>query len=156
MTEFTDGYFKTMGDIARGYHTARKAREKEREELLNADFINWDKVRDWDRREKTFHFPFSDGYKKAYWTWEESTEHGTDILEVASVPWGKEIHDFVCCLKEAGVDEFVITDDASGLIEAIHGFEEEGVHIKGLCQIKRFGDVYNPEKTYKGILMEIK
>ena len=155
MTEFTNGYFKMLEDIGEGYERARSIRKREKEELIKKD--DWDGVDAWNEREKSFPFPFSDGYMKAYWAWKNSIDHSSDTFEVNDLPWEKDAHDFVACLKEAGVSEFAITDKSTGLMDVLHALGKEGCEMKGLCTVKRIENNWGEDetKTYNGILMSI-
>ena len=155
MTEFTNGYFKMMRDIGEGYERARSIRKKEKEELIKKD--DWDGVDAWNEREKSFPFPFSDGYMKAYWAWKNSIDHSSDAFEVDDLPWEKDAHDFVACLREAGVSEFAITDKSTGLMDVLHALAKEGCQMKGLCEVKRIENNWGEDETksYNGILMSI-
>ena len=155
MTEFTNGYFKMMETIGEGYERARSIRKREKEELIKKD--DWNGVDAWNEREKSFPFPFSDGYMKAYWAWKNSIDHKADFFEVRELPWEKDAHDFVACLREAGVSEFAISDKSTGLMDDLHALAKEGCQMKGLCEVKRIENnwVEDETKTYNGILMSI-
>ena len=155
MTEFTNGYFKMMKDIGEGYERARSIRNKEKEELLERE--DWKGLEEWNEREKSFPFPFSAGYMKAYWAWQNSIDHSSDAFEVSELPWEKDVHDFVACLKEAGVREFAITDRSTALMDVLHALGKEGCQMRGLCEVKRIENNWGEDeaKTYNGILMSI-
>jgi len=129
--------------------------KREKEELIKKD--DWNGVDAWNEREKSFPFPFSDGYMKAYWAWKNSIEHKSDILEVSDLPWERDAHDFVACLNEAGVSEFAITDKSTGLMDVLHALSKEGCQMKGLCEVKRIENNWGEDETksYNGILMSI-
>ena len=153
MTDFANGYFKMMQDIGKGYEDAKAIRLAEKEKLMNSD--NWDGVKAWYEREKSFPFPFSDGYMKAYWAWNESTRYNTEVFEVSELPWQKDAHDFISCLKEAGISEFAITDRSTALMDLLHAFEKEGCTMKGLCEVKHIDERWGEKETRNGILMSL-
>ena len=162
MTEYTNGYFRMMSDIGHGYENARQQRKAEKEALIKAD--DWDGVKAWNEREKSFPFPFSNGHMKAYRAWQESTTNQSfisnhvDALEVNDLPWDKDAHDFITCLKEAGISEFAVTDQSTALMRLLHIFEdEEGCHFYGLCKVTRSENRWGEEgtETYDGILIKI-
>ncbi len=156
MTEFTNGYFKMMQDIGEGYERARSIRNKEKEELLERK--DWKGLEEWNEREKNFPFPFSAGYMKAYWAWQNSIGHSSDAFEVSELPWEKDAHDFVACLKEAGVREFAITDRSTSLMDVLHALGKEGCEMEGLCTVKRIENRWgegDKAESYNGILMRV-
>ena len=155
MTEFTNAYFKKMHDIGTEYEKARSIRKREKEELIKNE--DWDGYEKWNEREKSFPFPFNEGSMKAYWAWENSFLSKADFFEVRDLPWEKDAHDFVACLKEAGVSEFAITDKSTGLMDVLHALNKEECEMKGLCEVKRIENNWGTEETksYNGILMSI-
>ncbi len=155
MTEFTNGYFKMMSDIIEGYERAKAIRKAEKEELMKKE--DWDAVEAWNEREKSFPFPFSYGYMKAYWAWKNSVENNADTFEMDDFLWDKEVHGFVACLKEAGVSEFAITNRSTGLMDNLHALEKEGCQMKGLCIVHRRENRWGEEETtsYNGIMIRV-
>lgn len=96
----------------------------------------------------------NDGQAKAYWSWHASTEYKCNVFEVRDLPWEKDAHDFIACLKEAGVNEFAITDRSTNLMSLLHAFNQEGCSIKGVCEVERQVECWNGlEKKLQGILM---
>ena len=153
MTEFTNGYFRMMDDIGKGYDDAKALRDAEKEKLMSAD--DWEGVKIWNEREKNFPFPFSDGYMKAFWAWIDSTRYKTEVFAVSELPWEKDAHDFVACLREAGISEFAITDRSTNLMPLLHAFAKEGCSMKGLCDVKYINDRWGEEEMRNGILMSL-
>ena len=90
----------------------------------------------WNEREKSFPFKFSDGYMKVYRAWKNSINPSSDAFEVNDLPFKKDAHDFVACLKKDGVSEFVVTDKSTGLMDVLHALSMEGCQMKGLCTVK--------------------
>ena len=78
-------------------------------------------------------------------------------LRLMTFPGKKDAHDFVACLREAGVSEFIITDKSTGLMDVLHALGKEGCEMKGLCEVKRIENNWGEDetKTYNGILMSI-
>ena len=162
MTDFTSGYFKMMSDIGHGYEAARVARRAEKDALMKAD--DWDGVKVWNEREaKCFPFPFSKGQMSAYRAWQNSTANesslsGESILEVNDLPWDNEAHDFITCLKEAGITEFAVTDQSTALMRVLHILaDEEGCKMVGLCKVTRSERRWGEDETteHDGILMSL-
>ena len=161
MTDYTNEYFRTMKDIGTGYEAARTIRKAERDALMKAN--DWEGVKAWNEREEQFPFPFSKGYTSAYRAWHNSTANessvnGESILEVSDLPWDNEAHDFITCLREAGVKEFAVTDQGTALMRVIHILaDEEGCKLTGLCKVTRSEKRWGEEGTeeYEGILMSL-
>ena len=162
MTDYTNNYFRTMNDIGKGYEAARVARKAEKDALMKAD--DWDGVKAWNaREEKEFPFPFSKGYMSAYRAWQNSTANesglnGESILEVNDLPWDNEAHDFITCLKEAGITEFAVTDQSTALMRVLHILaDEEGCKLKGFCKVTRSERRWGEDETteHDGILMSL-
>ena len=90
----------------------------------------------WNEREKSFPFKFSDGYMKVYRAWENSINPSSDAFEVNDLPFKKDAHDFVACLKKDGVSEFVVADKSTGFMDILHALSMGGCQMKGLCSVK--------------------
>ena len=153
MKNYTNGYFRMMKDIGEGFERIRAQRKAEKEELIKNE--DWDALEKWYEREKSFPAPFSQGYIKAYRAWMESTEYNSDVFEVRDLPWEKDAHDFIICLKEARVSEFAITDRSTALMDLLHAFEKEGCTMKGLCEVKHTDERWGEKEIRNGILMSL-
>ena len=157
MTDYTNNYFRTMNDIGKGYEAARVARKAEKDALMKAD--DWDGVKAWNaREEKEFPFPFSKGQMSAYRAWQNSTANESSIFEVNDLPWDNEAHDFITCLKEAGITEFAVTDQSTALMRVLHILaDEEGCKLEGLCKVTRSERRWGEDETteHNGILMSL-
>ena len=157
MTDYTNNYFRTMNDIGKGYEAARVARKAEKDALMKAD--DWDGVKAWNaREEKEFPFPFSKGQMSAYRAWQNSTANESSIFEVNDLPWDNEAHDFITCLKEAGITEFAVTDQSTALMRVLHILaDEEGCKLEGFCKVIRSERRWGEDETteHNGILMSL-
>lgn len=61
----------------------------------------------------------------AYRAWEQTQRDVVDMFEVDSLPWGSELEngimeEFVATLREAGVEQFAVTDHSTALMESLH------------------------------------
>ena len=157
MTDYTNNYFRMMNDIGTGYEAARAARKAEKDALMKAD--DWDGVKAWNaREEKEFPFPFSKGQMSAYRAWQNSTANESSIFEVNDLPWDNEAHDFITCLKEAGITEFAVTDQSTALMRVLHILaDEEGCKLEGFCKVIRSERRWGEDETteHNGILMSL-
>ena len=155
MTEFTNNYFKEMETACREWQKAKERRNAERAALVAAD--DWDELKEWSEREKSYIFPFTSGEMKALCGWKNSAN--TDIFAVDELPWeGKdEAEDFIEAMREAGVEEFAITDRSTALMDALHELAEAGCEMKGLRKVKKTENYYGEMRTetLNGILMRI-
>ena len=150
MTEFTNGYFQTMREIANGYYFDKPIRDTQKAILIeNGDEEG---LKAWNEREKSLPFPFTQGYMNAFHAWEENTKHPAEIFTLERLFCKEEAHDFIACLREAGVSEFAITDRSADLMDLVHAFEKEGCTMKGQCEVK-YSD--NRRKAKTGILVSL-
>ncbi len=100
---------------------------------------------------------YTEGQIIAYHAWKYNKDRAAGVLEVSSIPYEKDIPDFVKTLREAGIKEFIITDSSSGLMSGLHGFADNGCHIESICRITR-GKICNCEienTEIKGISMTL-
>ena len=138
MKETTNTYFQSMESTIREYNNAKRTRLEKKD------------------------FPFNQGQMTAFWAWKYSTDfqstcNGENILEVSGLPQAKDIHDFVTCLREAGVDTFATTDESTALLRSLHALSEEGCQMTGLCKVIRTETRWgaNETETYNGLLMSL-
>ena len=130
MTDYTNGYFEMMKGIIECHKNSKAAAKS---------------------------FPFTKGHMATYRAWLKTTENESSIFEFDGNLWDEEIHDFIQGLKEAGITEFAITDQSTGLMRMLHGFEKENCKMAGLCKVtrtdKRFGEATTEELN--GILIKL-
>ena len=129
MKETTNTYFQSMESTIREYNNAKRTNREEKD------------------------FPFNQGQMTAFWAWKssidfQSTCNGESVLEVSGLPQTKDIHNFVTCLRDAGVDTFATTDESTALLRSLHALSEEDCQMIGLCKVIR-------TETYNGILMSL-
>ena len=149
MTEFTNSYFQKMHEAIDGYFISRPSRI---ERAILIEEGDEEGLKDWNERDKNFPFPFSNGYMRAFHVWEHNTEHPAGIFVLDRLFYEDDAHDFIVCLKEAGISEFAITDMEEGLEDLIKVFETEGYTMKGQCEVK-YSD--RRRKAKKGLLMSL-
>ena len=63
--------------------------------------------------------------------WSRTREQSSDMFEVEYLPWGSELkagamEEFVETLKEAGITEFAVTDQATSLMTSLHALFAAG------------------------------
>ena len=133
MTDQTRTYFKHMYDVAFAYGRAAEERKAEKERLIAED--NWDAVHEWYEREKTYTSPYTSGQYKAFWAYRRSSEMELKDFEMSDALWESEVADFCRTLLEAGVTEFVLTNQTTALMENIHQLENQGWHLTGTCRL---------------------
>ena len=61
----------------------------------------------------------------------QTTEYGLDALAVREMPFPGDMPAFKECLAEAGVTEFMLCDQSTGLMETLHDLMAEGWCICG-------------------------
>lgn len=151
-------YFEQMRETAIAYNEAAAIRKEQRDALIEAD--DWDGVKGFDEREKkAFPYPFTSGQNKALVEYDRSLRNGADALEIDDLPWDYELADFVKTLREAGIEEIVVTDESTGLMDGVYGLTALGCKMNGLktvtrADVHRFGSK-EPERK-NGIEFTIK
>ena len=86
-------------------------------------------VEAWELEGKKGKFPCSSGTAKAYNMYEDSYP---DVYVLKDFLWENEVEDFVKAVKEAGITQFVYTNQSTALMENIHQLAEYGITIAGL------------------------
>lgn len=76
----------------------------------------------------------------AYHAWRNTRDYQTEPFEVPRIPWGSKVKqeamDFVAALREAGVEEFAVTDTSTSLLEGIHALVDAGAELAGTIMVK--------------------
>lgn len=88
-------------------------------------------VEAWELAGKKEKFPYSQGTIKAYNMYDDCHP---DIYILKDFLWESEIEDFVRAIKEAGITQFVYTNQSTSLMMNIHQLSKYGVSISGLCK----------------------
>jgi len=71
------------------------------------------------------------GTKAALRAYCQATEYGWDALAVRDMPRTADMPDFMDCLADAGLTEFLLCDRSSGLMDALHYLLAEGWQVIG-------------------------
>ncbi|MBQ6773783.1 MAG: hypothetical protein IJP48_06965 [Synergistaceae bacterium] len=66
--------------------------------------------------------------------YEDSKDAGLDRLNFRDIIWDKDISKVVASLKKFGILEFTISNQSSGILETLAGFERNGVILLGLTR----------------------
>ena len=105
--------------------------------MLNRDTVKeyFEKLRDTEKNPTR-------GQVYAYRSWEQSTEDRADMFEVRALPWGSQIKDgvmkeFVAALTAADIDEIIVTDQSTALMENVHALVAEGAYLEGVGTVTR-------------------
>lgn len=90
------------------------------------------------------------GQACAYNAWRDSRRNGLTVVEANELPWGSdlakgEMKVFVDTLREAGIDEIIVTKTSTSLMEIIHALVAEGATIEGVDVVDR-GEEWNHHK----------
>ena len=72
---------------------------------------------------------------QAFSAYEDSKEAGLDRLNFRDIIWDKDISKVVASLKKFGILEFTISNQSSGILETLSGFEAHGAVVLGLTKI---------------------
>jgi len=71
------------------------------------------------------------GTKAALRAYCQAEEYGLDALAVQEMPFPGDMPAFKDCLAQAGVTEFLLCDQSTGLMESLHDLMAEGWYICG-------------------------
>ena len=105
-----------------------------RQEIL--DTLNRDTAKEYFEKLRDTEKNPTRGQVYAYRSWEQSTEDRADMFEVRALPWGSQIKDgvmkeFVAALTAADIDEIIVTDQSTALMESVHALVAEGAYLEG-------------------------
>lgn len=120
------------------YETARIDHDAMKRVIVQRSGYDSDEYRQWDRENDEFikNRPYTDGEFKALSAWMRSVNKGYNDLVIDDFFWKREaIEDFIETLRNAGITEFITTDNSTGLMENIHWFMEFGCEIVESCEI---------------------
>ena len=148
-------YFEKMKEEGKRWIEAKEVRKAEKLQLENKG--DWDGVKAWNEREKReFPFPFTRGQDRAYRAYEDTNYYGASEFMVKELPWETgTTEDFVKTMKEAGITEFVTTDESTALMRVLHELDALGCKMVGLTTIT-IKDAWSKEdKIQNGIRMRI-
>ncbi len=67
--------------------------------------------------------------------YEDSKDAGFDRINFSGIIWDKDIAGVTESLKNSGVTEFTISNQSSGILETLSGFEASGAVVMGLTKI---------------------
>ncbi|MBR1810989.1 MAG: hypothetical protein IJ766_04975 [Clostridia bacterium] len=124
MTDKINTFFTEKNALAERYFEERHELQKRKDAI---DWRNREARQAISEQLYQMTCPLNSGELEAVRAWnpEADTFIATDHL------WTKDIHDFVACLREAGVKTFLFTDTSTALMESIHEFAKEGVRLEG-------------------------
>ena len=91
-------------------------------------------------------FPTGMGY--AHRAWWKSKQHGSDIFECETMPFERDMHDFVNTLRAAGVTRFAVTEKSTALLDDMHCLASLGCSLEGLGKVIRTEERYGETETY--------
>jgi hypothetical protein len=148
-----NAYFESMYKTVCSYQEKKEAVKNKRSILFDEE-----KYDEGTALVKAFEeehpFPYTDGAMKAYWAYQNMNYRGSDSFEVEDLPWPKDMKDFAEALQEAGINDIVITDQSTGLMDGIYGLTENGWKMGSLKIVTRKDDCRfgtNEPETKKGI-----
>ena len=153
MLNKTNAHFDKLMEIGRNYDEKKRALEDRKQEILDTYGWESEELKAWYEEKNQMSYPIAAGACQAYRAWNRSIELDNEELELDDFLWEREVADFVDCIKQAGIDTFIYTNQSTAVMENLHSFEKEGCRMDGLCTIKRmerrFGE--DREETILGI-----
>lgn len=125
MTTETNAYFTEKKALLEAWCEKRAALNREKDAAWDRN--DSETARRCIRERDAMTCPLTQGEVEAVRAWEPEAETfvATDHL------WTKDIHDFVACIREAGITTFLFTDTSTALMESIHEFAKEGALLEG-------------------------
>ena len=155
MLNKTNAHFNKIRKQLETYAEAKKTYEKRKHKLISTE--GWESESLNALCKNKPEFPISQGACKAYYAWRQSIEYKKADLELDYALWDNEVTDFVDCLRIAGIEFFVYTNQSSFVMRNLHAFAKEGCIMEGLCTTKRtehrFGE--KSEEDIPGILFMV-
>lgn len=151
MLKKTNAHFEKIKKQLEAYEEAKKTYEKRKQELIVTE--GWDSENLNALCKNKPEFPISQGACKAYYAWRQSIERKETELELDCALWDNEVADFVDCLRIAGIDWFIYTNQSSFVMRNLRAFAKEGCIMEGFCTIKRTEHRFekNSEEDIPGI-----
>ena len=153
MMNTNNAYFEELKRIGHEYEAARVERKARKQQIIDSYGWESEELKAWYEEKNQMSYPIAAGACKAYRAWSRSLELENEELELDDFLWEREVADFVDCIKQAGIDTFIYTNQSTAVMENLHSFEKEGYRMDGLCTIKRmerrFGE--DREETILGI-----
>ena len=140
-------YFEEMKRITEEYTKNKRAHEEKKKEIINT--FGWDsnELKNWYEEHDKMKYPIESGAAKAYRAFQYSLVNGNEEFEMEDFLWDKEVEDFVDTLRKAGISTFIYTNQSTAVMENLHGFEEAGCKMEGLCKIERTVERFGTENT---------
>lgn len=131
-----------------------------RQEIL--DTLNRDTAKEYFEKLRDTEKNPTRGQVYAYRSWEQSTEDRADMFEVRALPWGSQIKDgvmkeFVAALTAADIDEIIVTDQSTALMESVHALVAEGAYLEGVGTVTR-DPLHDPSgrREVKGLVFRLR
>lgn len=125
-------YFEELRQIGREYEDAKAALDAEKHIIVSEHGWDSDEYKAWkEKRDAMGDYPVSAGACKAYRAWAESVENEYDEVEFSDSLWDREVKDFIETLRNAGIENLILTGHSTGLMADIHNLESEGCKMVG-------------------------
>lgn len=84
--------------------------------------------------------------------YEHSQEAETELLNFDEVIWKDDIAEIIANCKEYGIEEFTVSANFSGLLEALEDFEKNGCKLAGLVRVNR--STYHLNREMNGLVRD--
>lgn len=98
-----------------------------------------------DRKEA----PESFGMNRAIMSYLNTNDYGLSKLTVDDMPFLQDMDGFMETIEAAGIMEFNLCDNSTGLMESLHYLMAHGWMIAGTCEVE-----YSHITTQKGLCMK--
>ena len=157
MLDKNNTYFAKIREIGEEHEQSRINWRETKERLANEYGYDSAEYQEWYKANAKPESPLSWGVCKAYRAWRQSIEREENILELDDSLWDCETNDFVTALREAGINEFIVTHQSTALMDDLHNLAEAGCIMEGLATRTRHENRWGEEAPYevKGIRFRV-
>ena len=80
--------------------------------------------------------PESHGMNRAIRAYLESNDENLSELMVSDMPFMQDMDDFMGTIEAAGITEFLLCDNSTGLMESLHYLLGHGWAVGGTCELE--------------------
>jgi hypothetical protein len=93
--------------------------------------------------------PCSSGRGRAHRAYYETNDYELETYTVKEMPFENDMTEFINTIKEAGIKEFNLCDQSTGLMESLHHLLAAGWQVSGVYEKE-----INRHNTIKGLCMK--
>lgn len=156
MTSMTNRYFEELYRLGCEYQKAKEAREEEKREIIDTKGWDSEEYKAWREREEGIRFPLNGGQQRAFQAWRYTKENDLETFTMNDFIWDKDVADFAEALRQAGISEFLYTNQSTAVMDNIHDLEANGFRMAGLATFEKAGWWKDEKETVRALRFEAK